>query len=161
LGLTVGILGIFAGDSTGFEMLELPAYSVPMLFIGYVLVAASGVFTFYMRRQPGEVFVSQWFLLAGLFWFPWVLSTAELLLSVFRVRGVTQSVIAWWYGSNFQVAWLWLIGLGALFYFLPRITGRELNNRYVTLFTFWMLILFVGWSGIPARAPVPAWIPAL
>jgi cytochrome c oxidase cbb3-type subunit 1 len=31
----------------------------------------------------------------------------------------------------------------------------------VALFTFWTLILFGSWAGIPASAPVPAWMPAL
>src|SRR6266699_543836 len=34
-GVTAGVLGILAGDSTGFENLEMPRYSALVLFLGY------------------------------------------------------------------------------------------------------------------------------
>jgi cytochrome c oxidase cbb3-type subunit 1 len=59
------------------------------------------------------------------------------------------------------VVWLGLVGLAAVFYFIPKLTGRDLHSRYLALLTFWMLILFGSWGGIPGSAPVPAWMPAL
>ena len=74
---------------------------------------------------------------------------------------MAQAVIAWWYSDNLLVVWLGLVGLAAVFYFVPKLTGRDLHSRYLALLTFWMLILFGSWGGIPASAPVPAWMPAL
>jgi cbb3-type cytochrome oxidase subunit 1 len=54
-----------------------------------------------------------------------------------------------------------LVGLGAVFSLLPRLTGRELQNHYTALFAYWILILFASWGGIPNSAAVPAWLPAL
>jgi cytochrome c oxidase cbb3-type subunit I len=124
------------------------------------VMAVCGVLTFHQRRER-QLYVSQWFLFAALFWFPWICSTANLLLSAGRVRGMAQAVIAWWYADNLQVVWLGLVGLAAVFYFVPKLTNRELHSRYLALLTFWMLILFGGWGGIPASAPVPAWMPVL
>ena len=104
--------------------------------------------------------VSQWFLFAALFWFPWIYSTANLLLLTIRVRGIAQAVIAWWYSDNLLVVWLGLVGLAAVFYFVPKLSSRDLHSRYLALLAFWMLILFGSWGGIPASAPVPAWMPA-
>jgi cytochrome c oxidase cbb3-type subunit I len=160
LGVTVGIAGILLGDATGFEKFDLPRYAHPILFLGYLLVGTCCVVTFH-RREEKALFPSQWFLFTALFWFPWIFSTASLLLSVFPVRGVTQSVIAWWYANNLVQVWLGLVGLAAAFYFLARLTGKELYSHYVALLAFWSLILFDSWAGIPAAAPVPAWIPAL
>ena len=158
LGVTVGVLGILAGDSTGFQNFEMPGYATLLMSIGYLLVGVWAVLTFHRRRER-MLFVSQWFLLAALFWFPWIYSTAELLLVRFPVRGVTQAVIAWWYMDNLRVVWVGLVGLAAIFYFVPKLLERELYSHYLALFTFWMLILFGSWSGIPSTAPVPAWIP--
>ena len=72
---------------------------------------------------------------------------------------MAQAVIAWWYSDNLLVVWLGLVGLAAVFYFVPKLTSRDLHSRYLALLTFWMLILFGSWGGIPASAPVPAWMP--
>jgi cytochrome c oxidase cbb3-type subunit I len=160
LGMAVGVLGILGGSSTGFENLEMPAYAAALVFLGYLMMVFWGVLTFHQRRER-RLYVSQWFLLAALFWFPWIYSTANLVLQAFRARGMAQAVIAWWYSQNLLVVWLGLVGLAAIFYFVPKLTSRELHSRYLALLTFWMLILFGGSGGIPASAPVPAWMPAL
>jgi cytochrome c oxidase cbb3-type subunit 1 len=156
LGVTVGIAGILGGGATGFENLEMPRYAALILFLAYLIIGVLAVITFHERRAR-SLFVSQWFLLAALFWFPWIYSTANLLLLAFPVRGV----IAWWFSGNLQVVWVALVGLAVVLYFVPKLTQRELDSRYLALFTFWTLILFGTWSGIPVSAPVPAWIPSL
>src|SRR5205823_1176364 len=118
LGVTVGILGILAGDSTGFENLELPRYAAMILFLGYLFIGVCAVLTFH-RRSELSLYPTQWFLLAALFWFPWIFTSAYLLLTTFPVRGVAQAVIAWWYSNNLRWIWLDLVGIGALLYFLP------------------------------------------
>ncbi len=158
LGLTIGVGEILAGNSTGFEHLELPGHAVVLVFLGYLLLGIAGVMTFHQRRER-ELFASQWFLFAALFWFPWIYSTANLLLLVFPVRGVAQAVLAWWYSDNLLVVWLSLIGLAGAFYLVPKLANRDLHSRYLALFTFWFLVLFGSWGGIPATAPVPAWMP--
>jgi cytochrome c oxidase cbb3-type subunit 1 len=160
LGVTIGVIGIFAGDATGFETLEMPRYAALVVFLGYLIVATLAVVTLHGRRERA-LYVSHWFLLAALFWFAWIYSTANLSLLVFPVRGVTQAVIAWWFAANLQIVWFGLVGIGAIFYFVPKLTGRELSSQYLALFTFWMLILFASWIGVPNSAPVPAWMPAL
>jgi cytochrome c oxidase cbb3-type subunit I len=160
LGVTVGVVGILVGDATGFETLQMPRYAALIAFLGYLLVATFAVVTLHARRERA-LYVSQWFLLAALFWFPWIYSTANLSLLVFPVRGVTQAVIAWWYSANLQIVWFGLVGIGTIFYFVPKLTNRQVHSYYLALFTFWMLILFASWIGVPNSAPVPSWMPAL
>src|SRR6266446_5917884 len=59
--VTVGILGILAGDGTGFETLEMPRYAALILFLGYLMIALRSALTFHQRRER-PLFVSQWFL---------------------------------------------------------------------------------------------------
>jgi cytochrome c oxidase cbb3-type subunit I len=160
LGVALGLLGILRGSSTGYENLEMPAYAASLIFLGYVMMAFWGVVTFHQRRER-QLYVSQWFLFAALFWFPWIYSTANLLLQGVGVRGMAQAAIAWWYSHNLLVVWLGLVGLAVIFYLAPKLLGRELHSRYLALLAFWMLILFGGAGGIPATAPVPAWMPAV
>ena len=116
--------------------------------------------TFAGRRERA-LYPSHWFLLAALFWFPWIYSTANLFLVAWPVRGVAQAVIDWWFANNLLFVWLGLVGLGTAFYFLPKFAGRPLQSHYLALFAFWTLILFGTWCGIPPGAPVPAWMPTL
>ena len=160
LGVTLGVIGILAGDSTGFEHLEMPGYAAILVFLGYLVIALWAAVTFHQRRQRA-LSVSHWFLFTALFWFPWIYSTANLLLVTFPVRGIAQAVIAWWYSENLLVLWLALVGLGALFYFVPKLSGRDLHSHYLAVFAYWILVLVAGWGGIPASAPVPAWMPVL
>lgn len=160
LGVLVGILGILKGESTGFENLEMPKYAAILLFISYSLIGIWTLLTLQSRREK-SLQAPQWFLIAALFWFPWIFSTAQLLLSVHPVRGVTQSVINWWFSANLKLVWLGLVGLATSFYLMTRLMNRALYSQYLALFAFWTIILFASWSGIPATAPLPAWLPAL
>lgn len=160
VGVCLGMIGILRGDATGFEWLEMPRYAAAILFVAFLLIASWGFVT-HRSRSAGESFPSQWFVLAALFWFPWIYSTANLLLLLFPVRGVTQAVIAWWFSGNLLVVWLSLVGLAATFYFLPKLCERPLQSHYLALFAFWTLILFGTWVGIPRGATLPAWMPAL
>src|ERR1051326_8752832 len=112
LGVTLGVLAVLNGDSSGFENLEMPLYAVLLVFIVYVLIGICGLITLHERRER-PLFVSQWFVLTALFWFPWIYSTANLLLLHYPVRGVTQAVIAWWYAQNLAWVWLALVGLAS------------------------------------------------
>ena len=160
LGVLVGIFGILNGDSTGFESLEMPKYAAILLFIAYTIIGIWTLLTLHTRREK-TLTAPQWFLLAALFWFPWIFSTAQLLLTVWPVRGVTQSIIAWWFAANLKFVWFGLVGLAASFYFISQLMHRALHSQYLALFTFWTILLFATWSGIPHSAPVPAWMPAI
>ena len=160
LGVLVGLIGILSGNSTGFAWLEFPRAGSVILFFAYLLLASWAMMTFAARREHA-LHPSHWFLIAALFWFPWIYSTANLFLVAWPVRGVVQAIIGWWFADNLIFIWLALVGIGTALYFLPIFSGRPLQSYYLALFVFWTLILFGTWCGIPPGAPVPAWLPAL
>jgi cytochrome c oxidase cbb3-type subunit I len=160
VGVKIGILGIIAGENTGFEWLEMPRYALVMMFAAYLLIGLGAMRTFHQRREPA-LYISQWFLLAAVFWFPWIFSTASFLLVWKPVRGAMQAVVDAWYFNNLSKVWLGFIGLAAIFYFIPKLAKRPLHSHYLGIFIFWTFALFGSWGGIPMGAPLPAWIPAL
>src|SRR5262245_18907442 len=99
LGVTVGLIGILMGDSTGFENLEMPRYAAVMLFLAFVLIGIYTALTLHFRTER-PLQPPQWFLLVALLWFPWIYSTAHLLLTFYPVRGMTQAVVSWWFSAN-------------------------------------------------------------
>jgi cytochrome c oxidase cbb3-type subunit 1 len=138
----------------------MPIYAAVLLFLAYLVIGVCIAMTLHSRRE--RVLESpQWFLLAALFWFPWIFSTAYWLLALRPVRGMTQAVISWWFSANLNLVWTGLVGLAVVFYFIPLLMNRKLHSQYLGLFTFWTLILFGSWTGVPSGAPVPAWIPTL
>lgn len=159
LGVTLGILGILAGGSTGFAWLEMPRYASPILFGAYSLIGACTLAAFWGRSER-SLYVSQWFLLAALFWFPWIYSAANLLLVFSPVRGVVQSIISAWFTSNFLGLWLGPVALAAIFYFIPKLSGRPLYSQSLAAFGFWTLAVFSNWTGLGqlVGGPVPAWM---
>jgi cytochrome c oxidase cbb3-type subunit I len=159
LGVLVGIAAIFMGDSTGFPWLEFPRGGSVLLFAAYMLIGISAMATFGARRERA-LQPPHWFLLAALFWFPWIYTSANVFLVAWPVRGVAQAIIGWWFSNNLIFVWLTLVGLGTAFYFLPKFAGRPLHNPQLVLFGFVTFILFSTWCGIPQGAPVPAWFPA-
>jgi cytochrome c oxidase cbb3-type subunit 1 len=160
LGVLVGLIAILNGQTSGHEWIELPRYAAVILFLAFVLMAI-WAFVTYSRRTAESLYPSQWFVLAALFWFPWLLSTAVLLLQVVPVRGVVQVAVAWWFAGNLLHVWLTLAGLAATFYLLPKLTGRPLQSYYLALFVFWTVLIFGTWTGIPMHSPLPAWMSTL
>ena len=160
LGVLIGLTGILSGHSTGFAWLEFPRAGSVILFFAYLLLALWAMMNFAARRER-VLNPSHWFLVAALFWFPWIYSTANLFLVVCPVRGIVQFAINSWFADNLLFVWLALVGIGAAFYFLPKFSARPLQNYYLALFAFGTLVLFGTWCGIPPGAPLPAWMPAL
>jgi cytochrome c oxidase cbb3-type subunit 1 len=107
------------------------------------------------------MYPSQWFAALGMLWFPWIYSTATLLLQVWPVRGITQAAVHGWYIGHFQVVLLGLLGLGAVFYFIPVFRQQALHSRELAAFTLGGLILCGGWVGVSHTVPLPSWMGAL
>ena len=161
IGVTLGVLGILAGSSTGFEWLEMPRYASPILFAAYAVIGICALVIFHFRTER-PLYVSQWFLLAALFWFPWIYSAANLLLVFQPVRGTLQSVINAWYVNNFLGLWLTPIALAGIYYFVPKLIERPLYSRALATLAFWTLAFATNWTGLASLVggPVPRWMPA-
>jgi cytochrome c oxidase cbb3-type subunit 1 len=160
LGVLFGLAGILSSNSTGFAWLEFPRAGSVVLFFAYLLLALWAMMNFAARRERA-LYPSHWFLVAALFWFPWIYSTANLFLVAWPARGIVQFAINSWFANNLLFVWLALVGIGTAFYFLPKFSGRPLQSHYFALFAFGTLVLFGTWCGIPPGAPLPAWMPVL
>jgi cytochrome c oxidase cbb3-type subunit 1 len=158
--VTLGVGAILCGGGTGFEGFEMPAWCAPILFLSYLMIGLCALLTFH-QREPGPLYPSQWFVVGSLFWFPWIFSTAALLLLCVPARGVLQATTAWWYARNFDTVFLGFAGLASAFYFIPKILGRPLHSHYQAALAFWTLALFGSWGGMPDGAPLPSWIISL
>jgi len=159
IGVFFGWLGILGGASTGHAYMEMPRAAWPFVFVALGLVALWGLLTFHNRSER-RLYVSQWYLVAGLFWFVWAVSVAAYLLVFQPVRGVMQAVVAAWFAHDLLHLWLGAVGLAALHYFIPKLLGRPLYSRQLALFGFWTYAFFAPWGGLArlSGGPLPAWM---
>ena len=159
LGLTLGILGIFAGDLTSVPMLELPGYATSLLVFSYALIGAWGILAFAARKSKG-VYVAQWYILAALFWFPWIYVIAQFFVVWFPARGVVQAIASTWYAYNLQNLWLMPMALATAFYVIPKVLGRPIHSYYLSVLGFSSLALIAPWTGMAhlTGGPIPIWM---
>ena len=160
LGVLWGALAIHLGHATGFAWFDFPETAVGLLLFGYLLMAIAAFQTFH-RRAVRELYPSLWFLIAALFWFPWLFATADLLLIRSPLRGVMQAVVHGWYISGLFHQWLTPLGLAVVFYFIPKVLERPLYSAPLAQFTFWLLAVFGAGCGFSSSLPLPRWLPAL
>lgn len=158
-GLKIGLLGIFNGDVSPYQFLELPIYGSSIMLIASIIISAWGILTFLHKRKEGSE-PAQWYLLAALFWFPWFYTVAQVMLFCMPTAGVVQPLVASWYAGN--LIWLWFgsISMAALYYLLPKAIGKELTGRNIAFLGFIVLAIAGSWTGAGklVGGPFPAWI---
>ncbi|HWZ95471.1 MAG TPA: cbb3-type cytochrome c oxidase subunit I [Opitutaceae bacterium] len=159
LALALGVAGILAGDLTGFAFFQLPAYVQPVMFVAYAAVAVAGVLAWTGRRNA-FTFATQWYAVAPLFVFPWVFSVAQVTLLFAPVHGTLQAVVAAWFGQNLGALVLAPFALAAIYYLLPKISGRPIHHYDYSAHAFWALLVIGGWAGGRQLigGPVPVWV---
>ena len=159
LGVTIGIIAILAGASTGYQWLEFPSYVGVVLFIAYSLVASWAVLMFQFRRSGG-IYITQWYLLAAFIWFPWLYGATQVMLFLTPVQGVMQAAVNWWYANNLLFLFFGSIALGTAYYMIPKVIGRPVYSYHLAAIGFWTYALFASWTGMQRLidGPFPAWM---
>lgn len=159
LGVTAGLVGIATGDMTGFSFLQLPRYVQPFLAVAYASIAISGVLA-WSGRKTESMYASQWYAVAALFIFPWMLCAAQAVLLWFPVRGVVQAIGANWFAQGVWTLWLAPFALAGAYYIVPKVVGRALPSYESAPLAFWTLLFVGSWTGGRhlIGGPVPAWV---
>ena len=155
-GVAAGGAAIAAGWSDGEEWLEIPWQIDILLALGCIFFVVPLVATA-ARRQVPYIYVSGWYYLAALAWFPVLFFIANF---PHLHSGAAQATVNWWYAHNVLGLWLTPLGLGAAYYFIPKIIGKPLNSYALALLGFWALALFYGQIGIHhlIGGPLPTWL---
>ncbi len=159
LGVLLGFGGILVGDNTGYEWLEFPSYAAIVLFVAYALIMSWAVLMFRFRRGD-TIYITQWYLLGAFLWFPWLYAAAQVMLFVVPVQGVMQAAVSWWFANNLLFLWLGAIGLGTVYYMIPKVIGRPVFSYQLAAIGFWTYALFASWTGMQrlVGGPFPAWM---
>lgn len=160
LAVLVGVGAILAGEGSGITLMAFPSYIWITLLVVYVLITVWSLVQFQVR-DAGHVYVSQWYLLAGLLWFPWILITAIFFVFTFDGHPLMAASIAAWFKSGVFLLFLLPTALASAYYLAPKVTGRPVYSYNVALFGFWALAFLGPWAGFQRLmgAPIPQFLP--
>lgn len=156
VGVTLGCLGILFGYTDGLEWLEFWWPVDIMLAIAGGMVAIPLFRTIWLSTEK-HLYVTMWYTICAFIWFPILFIIAN---SHFFHTGVEQAISNWWFAHNVLGLWVTPLGLGIIYYLLPKITGYPIFSYQLSLFGFWGLALFYSQVGMHhlLGGPIPTWI---
>ena len=162
LGVSIGVIGILAGESTGVHWMEFPTFAWPVLLASYFLITIWSFIQFRVRPR-NKAYVSQWYLLAAMIWFPWIYITANTLIFCLDGHPVMDAGVNAWFRSSMLFLFFMPVALGAAYYLAPKVTGRPVYSYALAKLGFWSLAIIAPWAGMQklAGAPIPAFLPYL
>lgn len=149
-------VGLGLGDGVG--PLGLPWW-IELPLAAALAVPALVTLQTVRRRVEQGVYVSLWFVMAGVVWLPILVLVGGLpgLAAVGRsLQEVTLS-------AGFGTLWVTAVGTGLAYYVVVKDTGNPLANRQLARVGFWSLAFAAAWAG-PAQiayGPSPGWLGAV
>ncbi|MFP6876508.1 MAG: cbb3-type cytochrome c oxidase subunit I [Roseibacillus sp.] len=159
-GVLVGFIGILAGYGTGKPWMEFPAAVWPLFLVSYLFISVWSFVQF--RCSEGKrIYIAQWYLLAAMFWFPWIYLTGHLFVFVFEGHPVMAAGVNAWFKSAMIYLFFTPVALGTAYYLAPKVTGRPIYSYALAMFGFWSLAAIAPWAGMQklAGAPLPQFMP--
>ncbi len=155
----LGVGGILFGHGTGVYWMEFPTFVWPVLLLSYAAITIWSLVTFRVRR--GEpTYISQWYLLGAVFWFPWIYLTANLFINVFDIHPLMAAAINGWFRYAMIFLFFTPIAIASAYYLTAKITARPIYNHTCSLGGFWALAVIAPWAGmhVIAGAPIPIFL---
>lgn len=159
IGVATGVVGIILGEASGIRGLDFPAYTGGILLAAYFLIGLA-VLVGFGANFRGNLKLPQLLVLAALLWFPWLLTTAQVLVFWMPVRGILPTLVGSWYEQGLFWGVLTPLTLAALWHVRSEDGSLKLARPAFAVLGFWGLLLVAGWVGATALVggPIPAWI---
>jgi len=148
------------GVTEGREYAELCAVLDVMALLALACVSLN-VYMTIVNRRVKKLYVSLWYFLGALFWFPLVYLIGQR--TFVYLPGLNDAIIGWFYGHNILGMWFTTVGVGMMYYLLPRTTGNPLYSHGLSMLGFWGIALFYAPTGTHhiLQSPVPEWLKAI
>jgi cytochrome c oxidase cbb3-type subunit I len=155
-----GLCTMVNGNTEGREYAELGAILDVFAVVGLITVALNLYMTVVHRRVK-KLYVSLWYFLGALFWFPLVYIIGQR--TFVALPGLNDAIIGWFYGHNILGMWFTTVGVGMMYYLLPRLSGNPLYSHGLSMLGFWGIALFYAPTGTHhiLQSPVPEWLKAI
>jgi len=159
--LAVGVVGLTLGWTQGREYAEL-AWPIDIAIMIVLLLTAFNLFMTIARRNEPALYVSLWYVMGTLIWFPIVFAIGNVIWAppTGALMGLNDAIWGWFYGHNILGLWFTTGTVALLYYIVPRETKKPIYGYALALIAFWGLAFF--YSGVGTHhilgAPVPEWL---
>jgi cytochrome c oxidase cbb3-type subunit 1 len=158
-----GVFGILNGDTEAREYAEMqgPYHIYDWLVLAGLFMVGLNVYMTVLTGKEKKWYVSIWYILGALFWFPIVYIIGNRAFVQFD--GLNDAIAGWFYGHNILGMWFTVGGVGILYYLIPRFTGNPLYSHTLSMIGFWTIGMFYAPTGTHhvLQAPVPEWLKAI
>ncbi|MEO1524416.1 MAG: cbb3-type cytochrome c oxidase subunit II [Planctomycetota bacterium] len=129
----------------------------------WIVCFALNLFMTVANRREQRIYISIWFYLASavtvgaIYAAGNIASPGEGWTSEAMLGGVPSAMVQSWYHQNLSGFLLMMPMIGAMYYFLPKMTGRPIRSYRLAVFQFWGFVVFYGWTAMrPLHyAPIP------
>lgn len=148
------------GNTEGREYAELGAILDVLVVVALCCVTFNIVMTV-AHRKVQKLYVSLWYFLGSLFWFPLVYIIGQR--TFVALPGLNDAIVGWFYGHNILGMWFTTVGVGMMYYLIPRFTQAPLYSHGLSMLGFWGIALFYAPTGTHhiTQSPVPEWLKAI
>jgi cytochrome c oxidase cbb3-type subunit I len=165
--IAAGMWTLLNGDTEGREYAEMTGtlhiggYTIQILEWGILLGLISLSVNLWMTVMTGpekKWYVSIWYFLGALFWFPIVFIIGHR--AFVHLDGLNDAITGWFYGHNILGMWFTVGGIGIMYYLLPKFTGNPLYSHTLSMIGFWTIGMFYAPTGTHhiLQSPVPEWL---
>jgi cbb3-type cytochrome c oxidase subunit I len=155
-----GFCTLLNGNTEGREYAEFGGILDCIVVCGLACVALN-IYRTMLQRRVRKLYVSLWYFLGSLFWFPLVYIIGQR--SFVALPGLNDAIVGWFYGHNILGMWFTTVGVGMMYFLIPRLTQAPLYSHGLSMLGFWGIALFYAPTGTHhiLQSPVPEWLKAI
>lgn len=155
LTLALGVAITLFGGVQDQQFSELPPYLDAVLVVA-LLIAALNVSRSISRRVEERIYVSAHYFIGGLLWLILSLAAGNL----HALRGVSDSIAHLFSINTTILLWISSIGIGGLYYVIPRACGAPLYSHRLATVGFWSMAISAPLAGSNRLVfgPQPDWL---
>jgi cytochrome c oxidase cbb3-type subunit I len=158
--LTSYTITLLLGFNMGREYAEQPWWNKYLTVLVFGLIGYNVIMTLATRKEK-ELYVSAWYMLGAVITTPVVYIVGnQFLFPTNPISGVNDAVANWFYGHNILGYWFTPVGIGAVYYLLPKMTGAPVWSHRLSMIGFWVIFFVYGPTGAHhlVNGPVPYWL---
>ncbi|GAC1426336.1 MAG: hypothetical protein NVSMB5_20850 [Candidatus Velthaea sp.] len=149
-------LGINNGDQEYREWV----WWVAAIFVAAIVLAGISTIWTVLKRDEGEIYLSNWYFVGG-YIFTVILGLTAAL--PWYQRGLGQVAVQGFYMHNAVGMWFTFLALGAAYYIIPKALNRPIYSYALGVLGFWTNLIFYPVIGAHhfEFSPLPWWFQTL
>ncbi|MCY7358323.1 MAG: cbb3-type cytochrome c oxidase subunit I, partial [Rudanella sp.] len=153
----IGSISLMAGINNGGGEYREYIWPIMLLFAVGLILAFVNFYQTVARRATGEIYISNWYMLAALVW---AITLSIIAYLPFYQNGMGETIIQGYYMHMGVGMWFMTFTLGLVYYFLPMSLNKPIYSYSLGVLAFWTQLLFYSLIGTHhyVFSPVAWWL---